>query len=48
MLENRVWGSETFNDYYHDKIIKENKVPIAGEEMIDYIIEGIPVRALRN
>ncbi|XP_070156230.1 uncharacterized protein [Polyergus mexicanus] len=48
-FENRVWEKkESFSDYCHDKVIKGNKVPIAEEEIVDYIIEGIPSKALKN
>lgn len=48
-FENRVWQKkESFSDYCHDKVIKGNKVPIAEEEMVDYIIEGIPSKTLKN
>lgn len=49
VFEKRIWErNETFSDYCHDKVIKGNKVPIPEEELIDYIIDGIPVRSLRN
>ncbi|XP_024889023.1 uncharacterized protein LOC112465625, partial [Temnothorax curvispinosus] len=49
IFENRVWKrNESFSDYCHDKIIKENKVPIPEEEMVEYIIDGIPWKALKN
>jgi len=48
-FENRVWEKkESFSDYCHDKVIRGNKVPIAEEELVDYIIEGIPSKALKN
>jgi len=48
-FENRVWQrNETFSDYCHDKVIKGNKVPIAEEELVDYVIEGIPRKILRD
>lgn len=40
--ENRAWKSnESFADYYHDKLILGNRVPVAQDELIDYIIDGI-------
>lgn len=49
LLENRMWEKgETFNDYCLAKVILGNKVPVAEEEMVKYIIDGIPSRALRN
>lgn len=41
-FENRVWKSdESFCDYYHDKKILANRVPIAEGELLEYIIEGV-------
>lgn len=48
-FENRVWEKkESFSDYCHDKVIKGNKVPIPEDEIVEYVIEGIPSRILRN
>lgn len=48
-FEGRQWTpEETFPEYLHDKVILANKVPISQEELIDYVIEGIPHRQLRN
>lgn len=44
-----MWkASETFSDYYHEKIIMANRVPIAKDELIDYLLEGIPDVRLRD
>lgn len=41
-FENRVWKSdESFRDYYHDKKILANRVPIEEGELLEYIIEGV-------
>lgn len=49
LFESRVWvKNESFSNYCHDKVIKGNKVPIAEEEIVDYVIEGIPSKTLRN
>lgn len=40
--------NETFADYCHRKIILGNRVPTSDDEMVDYIIEGIPYEDLRN
>ena len=41
-FEKRKWNpNEPFSDYHHDKIILANNVPIADEETINYIVEGI-------
>lgn len=48
-FENRSWQrKECFADYYHDKIILANRVPIDEVEIIDYLIDGIPSEALQN
>lgn len=48
-FEARVWKKdETFREYMHEKIIMGNHVPVEADEMIDYIIDGIPDNALRN
>lgn len=41
-FEARRWKiDETFPVYFHDKLILANQVPIADEELVDYIIDGI-------
>ena len=48
-FENRVWlSSETFSEYFHKKLILANKVPIDEEEIVDYLIEGIPVKVIKH
>lgn len=48
-FEQRRWKyGERFSDYYHQKIILGNRVPVDEEEMIEYLIEGIPDVILRN
>ncbi|XP_071574019.1 uncharacterized protein [Temnothorax nylanderi] len=48
-FEARMWQpSESFHDYYHDKIIKANRIFIAADEIMDYVIDGIPDRQLQN
>jgi len=48
-FEERVWKKgETFGDYMHQKVILGNRVPIEEEELIEYIIDGIPDHILRN
>lgn len=47
--EARVWKrGEIFREYAHDKILMGNRVPIDDNDMLDYLIEGIPDRALCN
>lgn len=42
-FEAREWKtSESFADYFHDKIILAKDVPIDEEEMVNYLIDGIP------
>lgn len=48
-FEERIWKKEeTFHQYVHEKIILANRIPISEDEIIDYIIEGIPVVSLRD
>lgn len=48
-FEARIWKiTESFSDYYHDKIVKANEISIADDELVDYIIEGIPNYQLRS
>lgn len=42
-FEERVWrSSETFHQYVHEKIILANQVPIPEDEIVEYLIDGIP------
>ncbi|KYN10221.1 hypothetical protein ALC57_17652 [Trachymyrmex cornetzi] len=48
-FEARQWRKdETFSSYCHDKIILGNCVPIAEDELVDYVVEGIPSETLKN
>lgn len=48
-FEARVWKKdETFREYVHEKMIMGNRVPIGVDEMMDYIIDGIPDNMLRS
>lgn len=48
-FESRKWQkSESFSDYCHNKVTLGNQVPIANDEFIDYIIDGIPSENLQN
>jgi len=48
-FESLIWkGGEPFCDYYHDKMILANRIPIAEDEIIDYLIEGMPDQRLQN
>lgn len=48
-FEDRVWRyGESFTDYYHEKIILANRVPISSTEIVSYLIRGIPNENLRN
>ncbi|XP_076638825.1 uncharacterized protein LOC143350687 [Colletes latitarsis] len=48
-FEERVWRrNETFHEYVHEKVIMGNKVPIAEDELVDYLIDGIPDVNLRD
>ncbi|KAI4476073.1 hypothetical protein M0804_013869 [Polistes exclamans] len=49
IFEERVWRKdESFHEYVHNKVILGNKVPIHEDEIVDYIIEGIPDANLKN
>lgn len=39
---------ESFGDYVHDKVILATRVPVSGDELVSYIIEGIPSKELRT
>lgn len=48
-FEERVWKKdEGFSDYFHEKLILANHVPVADDEIIDYIIDGIPDPVLKD
>nr|XP_012150982.1 PREDICTED: uncharacterized protein LOC105663851 [Megachile rotundata] len=48
-FEDRVWKEdETFHSYVHEKVIMGNRIAINDDEIMGYIIDGIPDRNLRN
>lgn len=48
-FEQRIWKrDETFSAYLHDKVIIANRIPIDNEEIMEYVIEGIPDPMLRD
>lgn len=48
-LEARKWNAgEVFADYLHDKVTLANRIPVADNELISYVIEGIPSQELRT
>jgi hypothetical protein len=48
-FEGRVWKrGKPFSEYFHEKTILANHVPIDAEEVVDYLIEGIPDASLRD
>lgn len=48
-FEERQWKKEeNFMDYFHQKVILANRIKIEDDEMIDYIIAGIPDASLRD
>ncbi|KAK2578533.1 hypothetical protein KPH14_012022 [Odynerus spinipes] len=48
-FEKRMWQTnETFTDYFHGKVILANQVPISEDELIDYVIDGVPDSRLRD
>ena len=49
LFEGHYWKhGENFSEYVHDKVIMGNRVPVDKEEIIDYIIDGIPDALLKN
>jgi len=48
-FEARVWKkNEKFSEYLHEKIILANQVPVSEDELVDYLIDGIPDSVLRD
>lgn len=48
-FEARKWQKdESFEDYCHQKLILGNKIPVQDDEVIDYLIDGIPSETLQN
>lgn len=40
-FEERRWRrEETFHEYYHEKVIMGNRVPIDDDDILEYVIEG--------
>ena len=48
-FEKRKWQiGETFSNYYFDKLVLANKVPIDESELLEYLIDGIPNENLQD
>ncbi|GAB1869223.1 SAP domain-containing protein [Camponotus japonicus] len=48
-FEERTWqADESFTSYFHDKTILANRVPITDDDVIDYVIDGIPDHNLQD
>lgn len=48
-FEKRTWNiNETFAEYFNSKVIKASQVPIDEDEMVNYLIEGIPNLTIRH
>ena len=47
-MRNTWQRSETFADYYHDKITLSNRFTLDSRELADLIVEGIPDSRLRD
>lgn len=48
-FERREWKSdEPFSTYFYDKIILAERVPVKEDELVDYLIDGIPDKFLQN
>lgn len=49
LFESRLWRrGEPLSEYFYEKVILANRVPIDDEELVEQIISGIPDIALRN
>ncbi|XP_076660892.1 uncharacterized protein LOC143364412 [Halictus rubicundus] len=48
-FESRKWrNTEPFEHYYHEKIVLANKVPVPEDELVEYLIDGIPDNGIQN
>ncbi|XP_049310646.1 uncharacterized protein LOC125778139 [Bactrocera dorsalis] len=48
-FETRKWKSgERFIEYFNDKVVLANQLQLGEEELVEYIIDGIPDYRLRN
>lgn len=48
-FEERLWKkSKSFSEYFHEKMILANRVPIDPEDMVDYLIDRIPDMSFRD
>ncbi|CAK9801662.1 Gag-Pol polyprotein [Anthophora plagiata] len=49
-FQERTWKrGEPFDEYFYDKIIKANRMPVEDQaELVGYLVEGIPDPVLRN
>ncbi|XP_018366050.1 PREDICTED: uncharacterized protein LOC108763170 [Trachymyrmex cornetzi] len=48
-FEERKWKvDEAYREYHHDKIVLGNRLSLEEEELVEYVIEGIPNMRLRD
>lgn len=48
-FEERVWRkTETFHDYVHEKTILANHLALEDDEILSYVVDGIPDTQLRD
>jgi len=48
-FEERKWkAGETYRGYHHDKIILGNQLSLGEDELVEYVIDGIPDARLRD
>ncbi|KMQ91095.1 blastopia polyprotein [Lasius niger] len=48
-FEGRIWRkNETFRDYVHEKVIMANRIAVDDDEVLGYVIDGIPDSNLRD
>lgn len=47
-FEKRMWHPNETSEYFRQKVVLVSKVPIDEEEVVDYLLEGIPNVAIKN
>lgn len=49
LFQEREWKrDETFHQYVHEKVTLANRIPIPEDDIVEYLIDGIPVENLRD
>jgi len=48
-FEKKIWTTdESFQEYFYEKLIMSTKLNISQDELVEYVIDGIPDYALRT